>query len=228
MSYGTRKVERTIIIEEEEEFDEVAVPDLVNVSYITHSHNVSAEGDVGLLITNFLINTKSSVAANVVAQEQDGTFTSLYNLDLYTPVGELGDTVVLARSGFENDIERDSALEALSDHITSRRRIPQEDRELLNQAAAVLNRRRARTVNPSITLPSVRAEHGVFRNSVGTTVPVLVPPQSRPRRVQASPRATKTKRKTTTKIEESSSSSTEEEEVITTTRKEKKKVNGRR
>ena len=215
--HKVHKKKRTVT-EEEEDIPEL---DSINVSYLTNSHSVSPDSTVGMLIVNFLVHTRSPVNTNVVTYSPSGEFYSLYNFDLRASLAELeiGEPIVIARSGFENDADAALGIESLAGYLgtMNKRSMPHQDQVLLEDALGYLSSRR--TVVSRKSAPSVTLERGVVRESVGGSVPVVRPepaPRSILRRTSSprlAPRATRKIRKSVT-YEESSTTTTEEEEVV--------------
>lgn len=224
-----RKVhKKTRTVVEEEDIEVPEMEEVVNVSYISNSHSVSGDSTLGMLIVNFLVHGRRSAVTNVVAYGRGGVFESLYNMDLHATINSLGlgPDIILAVSGFENERDAITAVSALERYLaTYSTRMPHEDRELLESANRYLAEHVPPAVVRAVALPSVRAERGVVRESVGEAVPIVrstsrpmpVPaPRMRALRVASPPRSRKTTLKRTVVDEEESTTS--EEEVIETIR----------
>ncbi|CAH6421368.1 Hypothetical protein POVR2_LOCUS365 [uncultured virus] len=213
-----KKTKRTIVEEEELPAD---IEQGVNVAYISNSHTVSWESTIGMLIVNFLAKNRRPVSANVVFQDVNGQYESLYNIDLHSTLAQsgLGPDVLLGLSSFENEIEAHKSISMLAEYLSDYQgSLPYEDLDLLNQARAHLARTRVPTVRQ--VTPSIRQQRAVVRDSVEAVprsrTPVVAP--VRQAMTVRSPSPTSRSRRIVEEIEEETDTteSSTEEEVVTT------------
>ena len=88
------------------------------VAYITRNRSVSNNTHVGLIVVNFLINTKTDPQANVIAVDTRGEHVSMYSYSLMDSIGSTGlKSIMLSKTVFVNDEDKFISLEALRSYL---------------------------------------------------------------------------------------------------------------
>ncbi len=145
------------------------------ISYITRTHAVTNSTPIGLLIVNYLLNTKTHPSANIIGIDSKGEQFSLYSFDLNDDIGrtDVGTMLIVGTSRFADETEKFLALEALKFYLESIERRLFDDQRLLEDVLDILNQKPRLQVHENISLyrgDSVRASipnntYGNSRNS---------------------------------------------------------------
>lgn len=96
------------------------VRQVATISYIKDTRDVSLATQVGTVIVNYLVGTKSDVSSNVCFYAADGKLVSFYKWDLYTPIAELKTSdLKITKTLFVNTEEELIAMKKLQEYLNS-------------------------------------------------------------------------------------------------------------
>jgi hypothetical protein len=119
----------------------------VFVSHISHNSEASGETDIGAIIINYLIDTKTPANANIVIVGGSLKLFSLYNHDLRNTVSSLGvSRVIIGKDKFINELDKGEALNNLKNYLEYLRSeaidgdLPFEEENLLEEVMGYLFR----------------------------------------------------------------------------------------
>jgi len=147
------------------------------VAYLTRHHSVSNSTDVGLIIINYLINTKTDPSANIVAIDNRCNQVSMYNYPLNEDIGRTGlSQIMLATTTFEDEEAGFAALEMLKLYLDAMRPKDFDEEILLRNVNKLLGIELPRLAIREARNVEYRRESGAVRDSL-----LRSPPQVRAR-----------------------------------------------
>lgn len=177
---------------------------IVNISYLTNTHSMSAGTTIGLVLVNYLIHKRLGPSANVVYQLDNGMFKSMYEHSLVEPIGIIGENVVVSHTNFLEDDDKVVAWSSLVEFLGLVQNKSYEDEQLMlttktylvdlerkllkNQTKRVVKqvpspkRTEMTSIRESVNIeaPISRSAYatGVKSRSVGRTTEYISPPKS--------------------------------------------------